>query len=536
MKNDDIRKLVTFSESLKTFFDNHTKESGCRVRKTDMVDGFVFGLICGQDGMSQQDATLKINNYKGRTSSKTMTHRSCFVDRKAQMNMEFFKKVYEFINCEIKKLFSPDDNSQEIFVVDGTYANLSKDLTETGLKTTKNGEIVNGLFMGVYNITYNYPVSLDLATKIENEKGRDERAAYMSFIEKSKNTLKDSIFILDRGFMKYEMFEKMDTYEIKYICRLPENLIVIPDNNDDTVITTETGHQFRIVTYRINDSPYYIGTNLFDTTEFPAEKIKKMYHDRWTIEEFFKYIKSNMKFENMPEKNYEDVMKSVYSQLIVTRLVNLMIQLKGAHKNEKKAVNKSMLTRGMYRHFIMDLFYNRRINRRKIRDFMDANAVYINVRRGEHYERKSIRPYTKWYIKKYQEKYKLVAKNKAKKNRADLKIEKEQIKQQKINEKKLAAQKKKEYAKLIRQNERDRVKHIKQKKIEKIKLIKQKEKEQTKRAKQEKIDQIRMAKQKEIAQHRHDKQKQKCSSKNNNDDICEYINQKNQQHTKIAGQ
>jgi len=52
---------------------------------------------------------------------------------------------------------------------------------------------------------------------------------------------------------------------------------------------------------------YHVATNLLDENEFTNDDIMKLYHNRWTIEEFFKYLKANMDMNNINETTFTEI-------------------------------------------------------------------------------------------------------------------------------------------------------------------------------------------------------------------------------------
>lgn len=59
--------------------------------------------------------------------------------------------------------------SKQIIAVDATQINLNKKLADDDLKLNKNKLSVNGFALGVYNVTYGTPISLELL-KHKNER------------------------------------------------------------------------------------------------------------------------------------------------------------------------------------------------------------------------------------------------------------------------------------------------------------------------------------------------------------------------------
>jgi len=62
----------------------------------------------------------------------------------------------------------------------------------------------------------------------------------------------------------------------------------------------------RIIKYEINKNKYILITNLFSMS---YEAIKDLYFDRWSVEEYFKYVKQNFNFSNFNEKKLDSIKK-----------------------------------------------------------------------------------------------------------------------------------------------------------------------------------------------------------------------------------
>jgi len=382
---------------------NHTYNK--RSKKTTIFDGIIYKLLYGMNDTSQQLTANNINAFMGRTSTTTKISRQGYVDRENLLDIAVYKKIYSIINDFSNKHFF-NNKIQQAYAVDGTQINLSKNLTKDGFNTTKNGDIVNGLVLGVYNVVHNYPISLELVTN------KDERMAFLDFI-KNKNNYNGSIFIFDRGFVDSKLFKVLNNKNINYVCRLRENSLLLPKKSNDHIVHDQNGDRIRVIKYTINNNNYYLATNLYDSMEFSIDKLKDLYHKRWSIEEYFKYIKKNTKFDDMNERSKVSIMKTIYAQLIVSRIVHLLSIIKGVHPTcTNMIVNKTELTKGVYNKFLFHFIYRKKFSRGMIRKFLTIYASYILSQKGRQFERISIKPFTKWYVKRYLKNYLEVNKKK----------------------------------------------------------------------------------------------------------------------------
>ena len=115
----------------------------------------------------------------------------------------------------------------------------------------------------------------------------------------------------------------------------------------------------RIIKYYIDGNLYYLATNLYDQDEFNIDKLKILYHDRWQVEELFKYIKKYFTFESMQITSIKNINKIIYSELIICRIAELLI--KQQKKDGDKIVNKNTLIEGLYDNLLF-LICNGKLN------------------------------------------------------------------------------------------------------------------------------------------------------------------------------
>jgi hypothetical protein len=418
----DIENLLILGKRINLFLSSKNKECTLRYRKTNMFDGVSFAFQCGRKDISQDIAAAKLVVFIEKSIK-----RQSLVAREKSINISIYKSIYEILDT-FGNEFYYNKFPIQVIAVDGVQANLSGTLTKDGYLLTKNGSIVNALTLGLYNTTYNFPISLELA------KNKNEREAFIYFIQNT-DKYKGWIFLFDRGFVDKNLFKMLDEKGIKYVCRIRDNsLCISKDSNDEVVLYN--GNKMRVIRYTLKKKEYYLATNLFDSKEYPIIKLKELYHKRWRIEEYFKYIKKYMKFDNMTEHRQSSLMKTIYVQLITSRIIDLLAHIIGANPNRPKAVvNKALLTEGVYNDFLLRLIYNKEFTKEKINSFFTTYANYVSSQAGKHYVRKAIRPTKKWYVKSYQKKFTDI-KEKLQEEKRKKKKEVKKLKKQLLEEKK----------------------------------------------------------------------------------------------------
>ena len=385
--------LTKLFNSTKLLLQQGNKTFMERKRKTTIVDGVAYRLLYAKNNSSQNIITAKINNFLN-----TTTNRSSFVDRDNQINVSFYEKIYTTISNLVSKQIV-NNYTKQIIAVDGTHSNFNSVLGKEGFALNTNKLSCTPLISGIYNVTYNYPVTLDLV------KHHDERKAFMDFV-KNYDSIKNSIFVFDRGYYGNEFVYQLNAKNIDFICRIKKNssLLVVDGvrtNDYKTILNINgTNIDMRIITYIINDKNYYIATNLFNENDYNINKIKQLYFDRWSIEEYFKFMKTHLNLSKMPEKNINGIHKTILANLIVSKLI-YFISYMIEKKNNKLKVNKTVLTEGFYSEFILKFIYGKGFGRRFMTKFFKTFVKLHSHKENRHYKRKCNTPYLKWYVRQH---------------------------------------------------------------------------------------------------------------------------------------
>ena len=90
-----------------------------------------------------------------------------------------------------------------------------------------------------------------------------------------------------------------------------------------------------------------MATNLLDAKHFPISFIKENYGHRWTVEEYFKYVKQTLSLSKLQESKERNVIKTIYSHLITSQITYMFTILNKEMENKSKKINKSLLTTGI---------------------------------------------------------------------------------------------------------------------------------------------------------------------------------------------
>jgi hypothetical protein len=242
------------------------------------------------------------------------------------------------------------DIQQTITLVDGSLiAALPKIMEASWRKEDCGSGMVKWRLHTHFELLHGVPTRIDVTP---NGGGpNDERAVLETAIEG------DRLYVGDRGYAKFALFNKIVLANSSYVCRLRDNSVweTVEEKyrNDDArideIISDETvtfpkgkassrpDHTVRVICIRINphtsrgkyrggssgvdsDGILRIATNLLDV---PAEIIALIYSARWAIEIFFRFFKHILGCRHLLSHDQNGIEIQTYCAIIACMLINL---------------------------------------------------------------------------------------------------------------------------------------------------------------------------------------------------------------------
>ena len=239
------------------------------------------------------------------------------------------------------------DIQQTITLVDGSLiAALPKIMEASWRKATDGSGMVKWRLHTHFEILRGVPTRIDVTPNGGGQ--HDERAMLKAVIES------DRLYVTDRGYAKFTLFNQIVAANSSYVCRLRDNSMwtVIEENyrNDDAsldeIISDETvefskgsglNHQVRVICIRINphtsrgkyrggssgvdsDGILRIATNLLDV---PAEVIGLIFSYRWAVEIFFRFFKHILGCRHLLSHEQNGIEIQTYCAIIACMLIAL---------------------------------------------------------------------------------------------------------------------------------------------------------------------------------------------------------------------
>lgn len=195
---------------------------------------------------------------------------------------------------------------------------------------------------------------IKLHTKFDLSKGVPEKIIVTNAKVHDKTKLDElmsedeSIYIIDKAYVDYKKFDKLDPMKKQFITRLKDNAIITVDEvldityskpkllDKDTKIiydkivylgkehVNKTIKKYRIV--KIIDSKGKVLVFLTNILTLSSEEIAWLYKKRWEIELFFKWIKQNLKIKRFIGHSLNAVMIQIVTSIITFVMLKLVQQ------------------------------------------------------------------------------------------------------------------------------------------------------------------------------------------------------------------
>lgn len=356
----DIVGLKFFDQLLPLFEQLH--DEGCQRDKAGnrqlhydqyclMVLVFLFNPICSSLRALQQASELKNVQKKlgcERAALGSLSEASTIFDP------ERLIKIIQELSGQLApggKDSRLADLPGTLTLVDATLISaMPRIMTASVMKQQGGSGMVKWRLHAHFEVDRHVPSRIDVTREGGGE--NDERAVLNRTIES------DRLYVKDRGYAKFKLFNDIVDAKSSYVCRLRDNTVaqVIRDNplteadrvanvlSDQVVLLGQSGkavdrpnHAMRLVTVKIkphvskskykggssgvdSDGFLRLATNLLDV---PAEIIALLYAYRWTIEIFFRQFKHLLGCRHLLSHNQNGIEIQTYCAIIACLVIAL---------------------------------------------------------------------------------------------------------------------------------------------------------------------------------------------------------------------
>ena len=239
------------------------------------------------------------------------------------------------------------DLPQLLTLVDGTLLTALPRMAEASLlkRQTGSGQVKWCLHTH-FDVEKYVPDRIDVTPDAGGE--HDERAVLQRVLES------DRLYVMDRGYAKFALFNAIVKHKSSYVCRLRDNSVYEiveerPLTDADRAVNvlsdqivriglsakaaSQPDHPVRLVIVKIkphvasgnargvdSDGFLRIMTNLLDV---PAEIIALLYEHRWQIEVFFRTFKHLLGCRHLLSHHPDGIKIQTYCAIIACLLINL---------------------------------------------------------------------------------------------------------------------------------------------------------------------------------------------------------------------
>jgi len=432
--NDIFRKLESIH--------NETKDKNTRNKKISIHDAILYQFNYSNINKTKESIVSDFN-YENK---HIHIHKTSMYRKERNISVNLYKKLYfnikELYDSEFKNLDKMkkvdcimnqnyvDLELYNIYAVDGTNNN-----------TIENSKLISNLNMCMFDCNGFIPIDIFSykTNKFVNNKNNisnknNEVHQFMKYTQENK--IENAIVVCDRAYFKYELFDLLEEKKLKYVIRIKDNCNLIKENfifskkdkNFEFIKKIKNNPSVKIISYNINTekqlqtktneiknvfitNKYHLITNLADSN-ITNENIRDIYNSRWNIEVFFKILKKNFKFSHLLEKDELQHAKIKYISLIMLYITKIIICYGFMQKKKKDIqttksnikVNISNLINGINSKLLKSIISSK-LSTIKLKKIINSYFIIRKHVDGRHFVRKSLLPFSKWYVKMYHSAY-----------------------------------------------------------------------------------------------------------------------------------
>ena len=304
MRND-IRKILKVpceNISAVTGVDEYSK-------KIDLLD---HALMMVQSAIYHKDLTdLAMDNSVSKSQLSKLD-----TGRPYQVFVElFYNLVYPYIMAHNYSLYSRFLN---IIGIDSTFIRTAikesgkyrREKTETGIK--------------IHEAAVLFPFTLPLESLATPANLNDSPVFDEVLDSIDPDLVKQSILTFDLGYYNLDRFMDLKERNIMFVTRIKKNAsyTVLKTYAHSSIVRFRNGLTLRLVSMEIDGEKKDYITDIFD---LPDLYIHWIYSQRWSIEIFFRTVKTYLKIGHLISKSINGILIQIFSALIAY-VILLMIQ------------------------------------------------------------------------------------------------------------------------------------------------------------------------------------------------------------------
>ena len=221
-----------------------------------------------------------------------------------------FRKVI----CE----FSHVKDSERVFAVDGSKVHLPVSFLKQGFTTrTNNKPVSRPAQRPLAMLTSVVDVRSKIAVDYSFTSHFNERKAFLSILQNNSFLKAGDIFLFDRGYFSSKLINVLSSQNMNFIFRLKRDAFKGAKqffNSRDTSRKVLIGeYPAMLVKYFIDGKKYMCLTS----TNVAVNQVKKLYKERWRVEEHFKRLKSYLGIEKIATTSLHSFLQDIDIRLFL---------------------------------------------------------------------------------------------------------------------------------------------------------------------------------------------------------------------------
>jgi hypothetical protein len=402
----------------------------------------VFRLVCSKNSQSYGATIDELWDSCHRLNlplpQKGSIAPSSFCTARRKLDEAVFKEI----NQQIIETYSGQAQSDSykwhghrIFAVDGSKINLPRGLLNFGYKLlSDSSSYPQGLLSCLYQVKSQIPFDFNLVSHL-NERICAEQ--HLQLLDK------DDIVVYDRGYYSYLMLHRHYEQKIHPVFRLQKNnataidefysspetdaiVSIAPSSTTRKEILAEYPNlkvvpiPMRLVKYQIGGEIICLGTTLLDKNLYTIQDFIGIYHSRWGVEELYKISKRTFIIEDFHAQTERGVRQEIFAHFALITMnrifanqadIDLNLSVDSANQGERDRISSGSPSRQTLPRFKINFKSCIQVFTRSIEELVLLNTrmkavierafLFVIGRRqkerpGRSYQRKSMRPETKW--------------------------------------------------------------------------------------------------------------------------------------------
>ncbi len=334
MKFKDILGYISDEE-----LDFLSAETGVNHQVKKLNGSIIFKLILysllehGKPSLRVMEQIFHSSSFRFYTNTDNITTKyNSLSDRLSSIKSDYFRGIFQLLFDKFNIELGEQNALQKY---DSTMIAVSSKLVDWGMKVgSKTNKKQLKVTVGLHG---SLPCDFKIFT--ENKHNCEDLTIPEVILDYKHNTA--SVVTFDRGVQKRTTFVKFDEQDILFVTRIKldathhvirnieiseketESLIIEEDleiNFNDNATRKRLLNSFRLIKAVIkqsNEKIYFVSNNF----ELEASEIANLYRQRWEIEVFFRFIKQQLNFSQLVNRNLNGVKVMIYMTLILASMI-----------------------------------------------------------------------------------------------------------------------------------------------------------------------------------------------------------------------